>query len=105
MLYSDVLRHQEQTVNDNSLHKLESLIQNQIEQTNKLSQYDVSFNNKIMQPNLKIAIWNANGLSNHTQEVEIFLKTYFIDIFLVSETHFTDRSYKYCKYHLTYIHT
>ena len=36
MSYSDVLRNQEQTVNDNSLHKLESLIQNQIEQTNKL---------------------------------------------------------------------
>ena len=36
MSYSNVLRNQEQTVNDNSLHKLESLIQNQIEQTNKL---------------------------------------------------------------------
>ena len=36
MLYSDILRNQEQTVNDNSHHKLESLIQNQIEQTNKL---------------------------------------------------------------------
>ena len=29
----------------------------------------------------------------HTQEVEIFLKTNFIDILKVSETHFTDRSY------------
>lgn len=43
--------------------------------------------------NLRIAIWNANGISNHTREVEAFLKTNFIDILLVSETHFTSRSY------------
>lgn len=46
-----------------------------------------------MQLNLRIAIWNANGLSNHTQEIELFLKTYFIDILLVSETHFTSRTF------------
>lgn len=46
-----------------------------------------------MQINLRIAIWNANGLSNHTQEAEIFLHTNYIDIFLISETHFTSRSY------------
>lgn len=42
---------------------------------------------------LRMAIWNANGLLNHTQEVEIFLKTNFIDILLISETHFTKKSY------------
>lgn len=46
-----------------------------------------------MQLNLRIAIWNANGLSNHNQETEIFLHTNYIDIFLISETHFTSRSY------------
>lgn len=46
-----------------------------------------------MQINLKIAIWNANGLSNHAHEVEVFLKSNFIDILLVSETHFTTKSY------------
>ena len=46
-----------------------------------------------MQVNLRIAIWNANGLSNHTREIEIFLNATFIDLFLVSETHFTSRSY------------
>ena len=46
-----------------------------------------------MQLNLRIAIWNANGLSNHKNEIEIFLKTNFIDIFLISESHFTSKSY------------
>ena len=38
-----------------------------------------------MQINLRIAVWNANGLSNHYNEVEIFLANNFIDIFSVSE--------------------
>lgn len=46
-----------------------------------------------MQLSLTIAIWNANGISNHTQELSIFLNTHFIDICLISETHFTPRSY------------
>ena len=46
-----------------------------------------------MQLNLNIAIWNANGLSNHTNEVELFLKLHYIDLMLVSETHFTTRSF------------
>lgn len=50
-----------------------------------------------MQLNLIIAIWNANGLSNHIREIEVFLNTNHIDILLVSETHFTSRSYFYIK--------
>lgn len=46
-----------------------------------------------MQVNLRIAAWNANGASNHKNEIEIFLKMYFIDILLLSETHFTSRTY------------
>lgn len=46
-----------------------------------------------MQLNLRIAIWNANGLPNHTQELEVFLKSKFIDVLLVSETHFTNKTY------------
>lgn len=46
-----------------------------------------------MQLDIRIAIWNANGLSNHTQETEIFLKTNSIDVLLISESHFTSRSY------------
>lgn len=46
-----------------------------------------------MQLNLRIAIWNANGLSNHIREIEVFLNMHYIDIILISETHFTSRSY------------
>jgi hypothetical protein len=42
---------------------------------------------------LKIALWNANGLLQHKDEIKIFLDHNAIDILLVSETHFTDRSY------------
>lgn len=46
-----------------------------------------------MQVNLVIAEWNANGILNHINEIGIFLQTNFIDILLISETHFTDRSF------------
>lgn len=42
---------------------------------------------------LKIAIWNANGLIQHTEEIKTFLKNYKLDILLISETHFTNKSY------------
>lgn len=41
----------------------------------------------------KIAVWNANGLSQHRNEIELFLNEHKIDIMLISETHFTDKSY------------
>ena len=46
-----------------------------------------------MQVNLRLAIWNANGLTNKLNEIEFFMKTKHIDIFLISETHLTSRSY------------
>jgi exonuclease III len=42
---------------------------------------------------VKIALWNANGLLQHKDEIEIFLDHNAIDILLVSETHFIGRSY------------
>ena len=42
---------------------------------------------------LKLALWNANGLSNHNDELKAFLNSHNIDIMLISETHFTSRSY------------
>jgi exonuclease III len=42
---------------------------------------------------LKFAVWNANGLCHHAQEVRLFIKTLDLDILLVSETHFTERSH------------
>lgn len=46
----------------------------------------------MIQP-LKIAVWNANGLANHSQELKSFLINNEIDIMLVSETHFTNKTY------------
>ena len=42
---------------------------------------------------LRIAQWNANGLQNHKEELTIFLKQNYIDILLISETHFTYKNY------------
>lgn len=46
-----------------------------------------------MTTHLKLAVWNANGLAQHTEEVKTFLKNQEIDIMLISETHFTKKSY------------
>ena len=50
----------------------------------------------------KIAAWNANGLTKHQRELEIFLSTHDIDILLVSETHFTDRNYLRIRNYVVY---
>jgi len=42
---------------------------------------------------LRISVWNANGLCNHIQEIIPFLQRSNLDILLISETHFTSRSY------------
>ena len=42
---------------------------------------------------LRIMTWNANGLVHRKQELEEFLYSENIDIALISETHFTNKSY------------
>jgi exonuclease III len=42
---------------------------------------------------LRIALWNANGLIKCKEELTIFLQDQLIDIMLISETHFTDKSH------------
>jgi hypothetical protein len=42
---------------------------------------------------LRIALRNANGLSKHKDEIQLFLHQNKIDILLISETHFTTKSY------------
>jgi exonuclease III len=42
---------------------------------------------------LKIVLWNANGLVQHTAEVKTSIQTQNVDVMLISETHFTTRSY------------
>lgn len=45
------------------------------------------------QVDLRIALWNSNGILNHRDEIEMFIKLHKIDIMLISETHGTDRTY------------
>jgi exonuclease III len=42
---------------------------------------------------LRIALWNANGLLQHKDDVTLFLEEQHIDILLISETHFTAEGY------------
>jgi len=41
---------------------------------------------------LRLALWNANGLSSHRLELQTFLDIHKIDIALISEKHFTSRT-------------
>jgi exonuclease III len=45
-----------------------------------------------MAASLRVALWNANGLSSHRLEFQTFLDMHQIDIALVSQTHFTSRT-------------
>lgn len=45
-----------------------------------------------MESTLRIVLWNANGLSNHKLELQNFLQMHKIDIALISETHFTNKT-------------
>jgi exonuclease III len=50
---------------------------------------------------LKIAEWNANGLCRHAQQIQTFIQNLDLDMLLILETNFTDRSYiKIPKYHV-----
>uniref|UniRef100_A0A1B0D7Y4 Endonuclease/exonuclease/phosphatase domain-containing protein n=1 Tax=Phlebotomus papatasi TaxID=29031 RepID=A0A1B0D7Y4_PHLPP len=46
---------------------------------------------------LRIVTWNANGLCNHALELKNFLVDNDVDIILISETHFTLKSYMHEK--------
>jgi len=50
---------------------------------------------------IQLAIWNANGLSKHKNELQAFLRDQNIDIMLISETHFTKKNYiKFNRYNV-----
>lgn len=55
-----------------------------------------------MAKSLRIATWNANGLTNHVQEVILFLKHNKIDILLISESHATERTVVKIPYYTVY---
>jgi exonuclease III len=52
---------------------------------------------------LQLALWNANGLTQHIEELKMFICNHNTDVMLFSETHFTDKGYlklpKYTVYH------
>jgi exonuclease III len=55
---------------------------------------------------LKLAVWNVNGLINHRDELKMFFYTHDIDVMLISETHFTEKSYiRIPQYILVHYHT
>lgn len=54
-----------------------------------------------MVSDLRILEWNANGLLQHQQELQVTLETQHIDVCLISETHFTNQMYiKFNGYHI-----
>jgi hypothetical protein len=42
---------------------------------------------------LQLTLWNANDLTQHTDEPKTFISIHNIHIMLISEMHFTDKSY------------
>jgi hypothetical protein len=42
---------------------------------------------------LQLALCNANGLSQHMEQLKTFISLHNIDVMLLSEMHFTEKSY------------
>jgi hypothetical protein len=42
---------------------------------------------------LKLAKWKANSLTQHAEELKMFISTHNTDVIPISETHFTEKSY------------
>jgi exonuclease III len=40
---------------------------------------------------LQLALWNANGLTQLTEELKTFISIHNVDVMLISETHFTEK--------------
>ena len=57
---------------------------------------------KIKTDTLKIAAWSSNGLQQRALETKTFLYNNNIDILLVTETHFTPKSYMKISYYIVY---
>ena len=45
-----------------------------------------------MATQLRIVLWNANGLARHTEEIKTYIRLQNVDAMLISETHFTAKS-------------
>jgi hypothetical protein len=45
----------------------------------------------------QFALWSANCLTEHTEELETFISVHKIDVMLILETHFTEKKKNYIK--------
>jgi hypothetical protein len=52
-----------------------------------------AYKNEIMGNTIRLALWNTNGLTKHAEELCTFISYHKIDVMLISETHFTEKSY------------
>jgi hypothetical protein len=52
---------------------------------------------------LQLALWNTNGLTQHTEELKTFISIHNNDVMLTSKKHFTEKGYlklpNYTVYH------
>ena len=46
-----------------------------------------------MKPLMKLALWNADGLAQHKNELEFFLNNQGIQVMFISKTHFTNKNF------------
>jgi hypothetical protein len=55
---------------------------------------------------LQFTLWNANGLTQHPEEIKTFISIHNIDVMLISGMHFTEKSYlklpNYAVYHMNH---
>jgi hypothetical protein len=55
---------------------------------------------------LQLALWNANGLPQQTEKLQLFISIQDTDVMLISKTQFTGKSYLeipiYTVYHTNY---
>jgi hypothetical protein len=55
---------------------------------------------------LQLALWNANGMTRHTEELKTLISIHDIDVMLISQTHFTEKTYlklpNYAVYHTSH---
>ena len=84
--------------NTDNFTRLENLTEKQTEQINNLLSTTHTLHGQTnthrskIKP-MRIALWNANGVTQQKFELELFLKQQQIDVMLISETHFTDKNY------------
>jgi exonuclease III len=51
---------------------------------------------------LRLALWNANGLTQHAEDLRTFISYHNIDVMFIRETHFTEKSYFKLPYYSVY---